>query len=441
MPSSSVSRTVPPSPAAVTLQVISIVFFTFLCYLVIGLPMAVLPGYVHGDLGYGSVLAGLVISIQYLATLLSRSHAGRMADTVGPKQTVIVGLAACAASGVFLLLANLLSHMPALSLAVLMAGRLVLGFGESWVGTGCITWGIGRVGATHTAKVISWNGISTYGALAIGAPLGVQLQAQWGFGAVGAAVLAAGVLGLALAAPRAKVAVVGGARMAFSQVVARVLPHGLALGLASVGFGSIAAFVTLYYASHRWAGAALSLSVFGCFFIGARLLLGSTIGRFGGFRVAILSISVEILGLVLLWVAGSPWMALAGAALSGFGFSLVFPSLGVEAVNRVPAGNRGAALGAYSAFLDLSLGITGPVAGLIVTGFGYPAIFLFAALSAAIAMSIALALQRSARGSVAAGQHQARDTAPQPALPARSESADEPAIAMPSRHSVPQGAD
>jgi MFS family permease len=67
-------------------------------------------------------------------------------------------------------------------------------------------------------------------------------------------------------------------------------------------------------------------------------------------------------------------------------------------VNRVPAGNRGAALGAYSAFLDLSLGITGPVAGLIVTGFSYPAIFLFAALSAVVAMAIALALQRTLRG-------------------------------------------
>ncbi|HTK02576.1 MAG TPA: MFS transporter, partial [Bordetella sp.] len=172
-----------PRGSSVTLQVVSIVFFTFLCYLVIGLPMAVLPGYVHGDLGYGSVLAGMVISVQYLATLLSRSHAGRMADTVGPKQTVMIGLAACAASGVFLLLANAWSHTPALSLAALMVGRLVLGFGESWVGTGCITWGIGRVGAAHTAKVISWNGISTYGALAIGAPLGAQLQAQWGFGA------------------------------------------------------------------------------------------------------------------------------------------------------------------------------------------------------------------------------------------------------------------
>lgn len=394
-----------PRPAAVTAQILSIVFFTFLCYLVIGLPMAVLPGYVHGQLAYGSVLAGLVISVQYVATLLSRSHAGRMADTVGPKQTVMVGLAACAASGVFLLLAYAFERTPALSLAALMVGRLVLGFGESWVGTGCITWGIGKVGAAHTGRVISWNGISTYGALAIGAPLGVQLQAHWSFGAVGAAVLAAGLLGMALAAPRARVAVVGGARLAFKSVVARVLPHGLALSLASMGFGSIAAFITLYYASHGWEGAAMSLSVFGCFFIGARLLLGSTIARFGGFRVAIASISVEVLGLLLLWLAFDPWMALAGAALAGFGFSLVFPALGVEAVGRVPAGSRGAALGAYSAFLDLSLGITGPVAGLIVTGFSYAAIFLFAALGALAAIGISMLLRRQEAHAAGAPEH------------------------------------
>jgi predicted MFS family arabinose efflux permease len=295
----------------------------------------------------------------------------------------------------------------------LLIGRLVLGFGESWVGTGCITWGIGKVGATHTARVISWNGISTYGALAIGAPLGVQLQSHWSFGAVGGVVLAVGLVGMALAAPRARVAVVGGARMAFGNVVTRVLPHGLALSLASVGFGSIAAFITLYYASYHWDGAALSLSIFGCAFISARLLLGNTIGRFGGFRVAIVSISVEVVGLLLLWLAAAPWMALGGAALAGFGFSLVFPSLGVEAVSRVPAGSRGAALGAYSAFLDLSLGITGPVAGLIVTGFSYAAIFLFAALAALTAMGMAMLLRRNeARERTAATATTARDVAP-----------------------------
>jgi predicted MFS family arabinose efflux permease len=68
----------------------------------------------------------------------------------------------------------------------------------------------------------------------------------------------------------------------------------------------------------------------------------------------------------------------------------------VEAVNRLPAGNRGSAVGAYSAFFDLSLGITGPVAGLIVTGFGYATVFLFAALMALSAVSIVLILQRLA---------------------------------------------
>jgi predicted MFS family arabinose efflux permease len=83
-----------------------------------------------------------------------------------------------------------------------------------------------------------------------------------------------------------------------------------------------------------------------------------------------------------------------GAALTGCGFALVFPAIGVEAVARVPAGSRGAALGAYSAFLDLALGITGPIAGYISSGFGYPAIFLAAAMSVLAGGAIAFGLQR-----------------------------------------------
>ncbi|OWT76797.1 MULTISPECIES: MFS transporter [unclassified Achromobacter] len=386
-----------PGSVKVTGQILSILVFNFLGYLTVGLPMAVLPGYVHNELGYGSVLAGLVISIQYLATLLSRSHAGRMSDSVGPRKTVLVGLAACAASGVFLLMAYAFERSPTVSLVALLLGRLILGFGESWVGTGGLTWGIGKVGAAHTGRVISWSGICTYGALAIGAPLGVLLQSRWSMGAVGAAVLGVGLVGIAMAFPRAPVAVVGGARMAFKHVMAQVLPHGLALGLASVGFGSIATFITLYYGSFQWEGAALALSVFGCAFIGARLLLANMIPRFGGFRVAICSISVEVLGLLCLWLAPQPSVALAGAALTGFGFSLVFPALGVEAVARVPAGNRGAALGAYSVFLDLSLGITGPVVGLAVATYGYPSIFLLAALASVLSIGIITLLLKAAR--------------------------------------------
>lgn len=84
------------SPLTITTQVVSIVLFTFIGYLNIGIPLAVLPGYVHNDLGFSAVVAGLVISIQYLATLLSRPTASRIIDNLGSKKAVMWGLPAAA---------------------------------------------------------------------------------------------------------------------------------------------------------------------------------------------------------------------------------------------------------------------------------------------------------------------------------------------------------
>ncbi len=67
------------------LRIVSIVMFNFASYLTIGLPLAVLPGYVHDAMGFSAFWAGLIISLQYFATLLSRPHAGRYADVLGPK--------------------------------------------------------------------------------------------------------------------------------------------------------------------------------------------------------------------------------------------------------------------------------------------------------------------------------------------------------------------
>ena len=384
-------------PMAITLQVVSIVLFTFIGYLNIGIPLAVLPGYVHNHLGYGTVIAGLVISVQYLATLLSRPYASRIIDTRGSKRAVMIGLAGCGLSGVFMLVSTWLTSMPAWSLASLLIGRLVLGSAESLVGSGSIGWGIGRVGAQNTAKVISWNGIASYGAIAIGAPLGVVMVGHLGMWSLGASIIALGALGVLLAWPKLAAPIVSGVRLPFLHVLGRVLPHGTGLALGSIGFGTIATIITLYYATNHWENAVLCLSLFGASFIGARLIFGNFINRIGGFRVAIACLSVETLGLLLLWLAPNPELALAGAALSGFGFSLVFPALGVEAVNLVPASSRGAAVGAYSLFIDLSLGITGPLVGAVAAGFGFASIFLFAALAALSGLLLSVYLYRQAQ--------------------------------------------
>ncbi len=78
------------STTQLNLRIISIVVFTCICYLSIGLPLAVLPGYIHYQLGYSTFVAGIVISLQYISTLISRPHAGRYTDIWGPKKSGLI---------------------------------------------------------------------------------------------------------------------------------------------------------------------------------------------------------------------------------------------------------------------------------------------------------------------------------------------------------------
>src|SRR5580658_11162089 len=84
-------------------RILSFVYFTCVCYLSIGLPLAVLPPYVHYRMGYSAALAGLAVSIQYIATLASRPWAGRISDHSGAKVSVLWGMACCTVSGAFLI--------------------------------------------------------------------------------------------------------------------------------------------------------------------------------------------------------------------------------------------------------------------------------------------------------------------------------------------------
>lgn len=391
--------TTPHSTPGITRQILSIVFYTFIAFLCIGLPIAVLPSHVHDQLGFGAVIAGLTIGLQYLATLLSRPFAGRVADTLGGKRAIRYGLYGIAGCGLLTLFSAWAQALPWLSLALLLGGRLLLGIAQGLIGVATLSWGIGQLGAQHTARVISWNGIASYGAIAIGAPAGVLLVDALHFAVLGPALLVLALLALAALRRHPDAEVVRGERLPFWSAFARVAPCGLGLTLASIGYGTLTTFVTLYYLERGWVGAAWCLSAFGLCFIVSRLLFVNAVNRFGGYNVAIACMSTEALGLALLWLAPTPLWAMLGAGLTGFGLSLVYPALGVEAIRQVPSSSRGAGLGAYAVFFDLALAIAGPVMGAVAVHLGYTSIFCVAALLAlsGVALSWWLA-RRSQRG-------------------------------------------
>jgi len=131
------------------------------------------------------------------------------------------------------------------------------------------------------------------------------------------------------------------------------------------------------------------------------MVFGHLPDRIGGARVALVCVLIEAAGQALIWLAPSSTLALAGVMLTGLGYSLVYPGFGVEAVRGAPAQSRGLAMGAYTAFLDLSLGLTGPVLGLVAGHAGLDAVFLASTLtvlcSAAIAAWLVYATAASSR--------------------------------------------
>ncbi|WP_394828565.1 MFS transporter [Pendulispora albinea] len=392
------------APRSLLRALLPLCAFLFLCYSTIAIPLPLLPGQVHDVLGFDALMVAVVIGIQSLATLATRHTVGTLTDRRGPAWAVVAGAATSSLAGlVYLASVPFAAGAPTVSLLVLILGRLVLGLGESLAMTGVLVWGIGLVGKERAGRAMAWIGISMYGAFAVNAPLGAFLGKTYGFG--GAALLAVVApivaLGAVFATPKLDASRAAAVRVPFHRVIGIIWRQGLGLAFATLGFGALSAFGPLYYQAHGWPDAAFALSAFGAAYILARLFFATLPDRFGGARTAVVFLSIEIVGQLVLWRASSPSWAALGATLTGFGFSLVFPSLGVEAVRRAPPESRGVVLGGYVAFFDVSIGLLVPLAGVLVRAMGFSFAFVLGAASAALAL--ALTWMASARARTGAG--------------------------------------
>ncbi len=240
--------------------------FTFVAYLCIGIPLSILPSYVHHKYGLNAAFAGLLVSLQYIATFASRPRAGHMADTIGPRRTVRYGLLSLATSGGFVLLAAVLHRF------------FYFEFAEPRVESAC-AWGWRKHefdGRDHVGDWPSRCGEYSKGNLVerrgnlcsagVRGAAGSDSEQRWGFSSVGILVLLVCVVSYVTATRMASTKIYHPEPVPKREILIGVTPYGLTLAFGSMGFGVIATFITLYFAQLNWQGAALCLTIYGVAF-------------------------------------------------------------------------------------------------------------------------------------------------------------------------------
>jgi MFS family permease len=377
-------------------RLIAMTLALFLSYLAVAMSLPVVPVFVIRNFGLGNVAGGLAVGIAFLSTILTRNHAGGLADRRGGKVCMQRGLKFYALASLICLVSAWHALPVPAGYLVLILGRLLLGLGESLTVVGMVSWGIGVMGAARSGKVMALVGMGMYGALAAGGPLGLALLHGIGFAGLMGVCAVLPLLGLLMARglPASETHV--GRRQSFWRILGRIWRPGAVVALQGVGFAALGAFISLYFLSRHWPYAGFGLTCFGAGFVVVRLFWGHLPDRIGGAPVAIASLIVEACGQYLLWLAPGPFPALAGALLTGLGCSMVFPAMGVVAVKSVPAQLRGTAVGGFAAFQDLAYGATGPLAGLLADHAGYASVFLIGGVAATLALVIAIAVRRRA---------------------------------------------
>ncbi|MCJ7936209.1 MAG: MFS transporter [Chryseobacterium sp.] len=368
-----------------------IIISVFGVYLTIGIALGVLPKFVQNNLGFDSVMVGLVIGLQSLSTLLTRAYSGKITDTQGAKSSKMSGVLLAVAAGAMYIVAVFFQANKFWALSFLLMARIVHGIGESFLVTGALTWGIGLAGHSNSGKVMTWNGIAMYAGIAIGAPLSIWISREYGilpaFFLIALLPLASWLSTVKLPSVPADKDYI---RTPFYKVIGAISGQGLSLAFSSMAFGCIASFIALFFTEKNWGDASLAFMAFGICYVLTRIFFASFPDKYGGFRIALISLIIEITGQILIWTSVSGTAAIVGCGLTGMGFSLVFPALGVLAIQKVKPQMRGTALGAYVAFVDLSLGLAGPLAGLIAGWFDYQAVYLFGAISCVLSMIVLL---------------------------------------------------
>lgn len=365
----------------------------------------VIPLYAERDLASGSAIAGMVIALGSLASMIGMPAAGFLGDRFGYRIVSVVG-GLVAVVGLCLPTLN-----P--SLGLLIAGRIIFGLGSASALTLTMTWLVALTPLDQRGKSLSIFGLSVWIGVALGPQVGTWMYALAGAAGVflltGALTAVASVMFILLPSPQAAVTTASitlpGARPSLWRTFLVVWVPGVVAAAAWCGEGLLLGFAIVHLESRGVAatgilGAANVFGVFAVSVIIARLLFARMPDRIGPLRATVISLLFLAAGLTTLALATDFWIAALGAAAMGMGFSPLYPSLTMLASRGLHSVNRALGLGIFSSFTSVGYAGGALIGGAVLaTTESYWAFLLVAGLQlAALLIVVLFTADESPRG-------------------------------------------
>lgn len=334
-------------------------------------------------------LIGVAFGVFTFAAVIARPAAGWLLDCTTRRVVQAFAVVALAAATLSF------TWIAVIWMVILFRVLHGLAWGVSSTATPTIAADI--VPSERRSEGFAYFGIVPNIALMAMPPIGLWIAHQFGFGAqfAGAALLA-----LLALIPLSILDETAPATGHIGELYApAALPAAFLVALASVPVGAIDTLIPLYAPTVGLVNAGLFFTVMGA----AIVLVRSTLGTLPGSMPTLLSSSfvLQTVGLVLLAskphffvLRGLPLGLLAGAALFGFGFALVFPLLQGVAVSATRDDQNGSATATILIGMDIGIGIGAITFGVLADLVGFTIVYTGAAMFSFSGLLVTI-LQRS----------------------------------------------
>lgn len=349
--------------------------------------LSTFPFYIQ-SLGGSEAIAGICAAAFAFVAVIIRPFVGWWLDNGVRKVALVVGLLLLGAAPLGYV------FVPVLSMSI--AFRMLHGIGLSFSNSTTATVASDVICRPRFAEGMGYFGMATALASAIAPALGLSLMESFGFGTLYA--VAAGIAGLGLvlfAFVRTRKVNVPKKKLDLRTIINRdSLPATATMLVFMLTFGALENFVAIFAAENSLPSGSIYFIVMSVMLLVVRITLGKLVDQRGEAIFVYTCNAAMLVAFLLLALVPNTATYILSAALAGYAFGGLEPSLQSMAVHTSTDETRGSANSTFLCGYDIGYGLGGGLAGSLITTMGYSSMWVIVSLACVASVLIYVAWAR-----------------------------------------------